>query len=113
MLRGPHSKLRFLPSAEFELRAAGAFEDVHDFFVEVPLRCGGAAGRDIEYEHVGEVAAALEVAGGSLDAEAWPERGFDREQIDSIVFGDRQAFRFHPFEIGIDAVARLGWFVHR
>src|SRR3979409_1626063 len=88
-LRGPHSKLRFLPSAN-------------------SLRGCRAAWRNVEHEHVGESGAALEVHGGALDPVACPWGGLHRIEIDAEILGDRQALILDPVQIGVDAVARLG-----
>ena len=91
----------------FDLGRAGAFEHIDDFFVEVPLRRRGAAGRDVEHEHVGEIAAALEMHRRAVDAVARPRRGLDVEQVDAVILDDRNAFALEPIEIRVDAVARL------
>ena len=92
---------------EFDLGRAGAFEDADHVLVEVALRRGRAARRQVEHEHVGEVAAALEMHRRRFDAGARPHRGLDLEEVDAVVLGDRQAFLLDPVEIGVDAVARL------
>ena len=102
-----------LAVGELDLRAAGAFEHVVDVLVEVALRRGRAAGRDVEHEHVGEIAAALEVQGRALDAVARPMGGRHREAIDAEVLGHREALALDPVEIGVDAVAGLVGFAHR
>ena len=73
---------------EFELGRAMAFKHIDDFFVEMPLRRRRLARRDIEHEHIGEIAAALEVHRRAVDAVTRPRRGLDAEQIDAIVLGD-------------------------
>jgi len=83
--------------AEFELRAAGALQHIDHLLVEMPLRDGRAAGQDFEQEHVGEVAAALEMAGRSFDSKARPHLGLDVEEIDAIVLRDGQALLLYPF----------------
>ena len=90
---------------EFDLGRAVAFEHVNDFLVEMPLRRGRFARRNLQDEHVGEVAASLQMHRRALDAIARPRRGLDGEQIDAIVLGDRDAFPLEPIEIGIDAVS--------
>ena len=106
-LFAPHSKLRLVPSAISTWVEPCAFEHVDHFFVEMPLRRRRAAGRDVEHEHVGEIAAALEMHRRALDAVARPGRGLDVEQVDAVILDDRNAFALEPIEIRVDAVTRL------
>ena len=108
----PPFKAAFAAVGKFELRRAGALEHIVDVFVEVALRRGRAAWRDVEQEHVAEVAAALQVHGGAFDAIARPQPGFDLEEIDAVILGDREAFAGDPVEIGVDAIAGGNLFVH-
>ena len=57
---------------EFELGRAVALEHVDDFFVEMALRRRRFSRRDLEDEHVGEIAAALQVHRRAVDAVARP-----------------------------------------
>jgi hypothetical protein len=98
--------------AELELRAARPLEDVNDLLVEMPLRRGGGAGRNVDQEHVGEVAAALEMHRGAVDAVARPRRGCDGEEIDAVALDHRDGFALDPIEIRIDPVARLSGLAH-
>src|SRR5262249_34704918 len=103
-----------LAVGELELRAARAFEHVVDVLVKVALRRGRAAGQDVDHEHVGEVAAALEVHGGALDAVAVarPRPRQHNVKVDAEVLGDEQPLALDPIEIGVDAVAKLLLRVH-
>ena len=102
-LFSPHSKLRSAAVRELELRAAVPLEHVDDLFVEMALRRGRVAGRDLEHEHVGEVAAALQVHRRAVDAVARPRRGLHVEQVDAVILDERDALGLQPVEIGIDA----------
>ena len=91
----------------FDLGRAMAVEHIDDLFVEVPLRRRRAAGRDVEHEHVGKIAAALEMHRRAVNAVARPWRGLDVEQVDAVILDDRNGFALEPIEIRVDAVARL------
>ena len=67
------------------------------------LRRGAAAGRDLEQEHAGEIAAAFEMKGRALHAVARPWHGLDREGVDREILMDEDAFLLDPLLIGIDA----------
>jgi hypothetical protein len=97
---------------EFELGRAAALEHVADVLVEMALRQRRFAGRNVEHEHAGEIAAPFHVHGAALHAVARPVGGRDLEQIEAVVLGDRQALLLHPVEVRIDAVARLLLFAH-
>src|SRR5690349_16208633 len=43
----------------------------------------------------------------AVDAVTRPRRGRHVEQVDAVVFGERQSFALEPIEIGIDAVTRV------
>ena len=53
---------------KLDLRAAAAFVDVHDLFVEMPDRLGRLPGRNIDQEEVAEVAASAQVHGSAVHA---------------------------------------------
>jgi hypothetical protein len=97
---------------ELDLRRARPLEHVVDVLVEVTLRRRRSARRDVEQEHVGEVAAADEMHRGALHAEARPHGGFDREQVDAVILGDLHAFLRDPVEIRIDIVAGVEFLRH-
>src|SRR5262249_6797082 len=78
-----------------------------DLLVEMTLRAGRAPGRNVEQEHVGEIAPPLEVHGGAPDAVARPDRSRNLEKIDAVILGDGKSFPGDPIEIRIHAVARL------
>ena len=92
---------------EFDLRRAGAFEHVDHVFVKVLLGQRRLARPDVEDEHVGEVAASLQMDSCTLYAITRPRLRLDRKQVDAVMFGDGNALAGDPFEIGIDAIARL------
>src|SRR5262249_37230071 len=87
--------------------AAVAGEDVDDLLVEMFLRRGLRARAEIEHEDRNEVAAALEMGDGTLDAEARPWRGRDCEQIDAEILGQRHRLLVAPGEIGVDEELRM------
>src|SRR5579862_3432994 len=93
---------------EFKLGRAVAFQNVDDFFVEVTLRARRFARRNLKDEHVGEIAAPLQMHRRTVDAEARPWGSRHVEQINAVVLDERDAFALEPFEIGIDAVTGLG-----
>src|SRR3984893_11906878 len=95
------------PVGKLDLGRAGPLEYIDHDLIEMTLRRGRAARWDVEHEHIGKVAAALEMNRRRLDAVAWPHRGLDRKQVDRVVLEHPQPFRPDPVEIGIDAVARL------
>ena len=98
--------------SHFDLGRAGALQHVIDVLIEMALGLGGAARRQVQQEHVAEVAAALQMHGGALDAKARPHLRLDREEVDAIVLGDGDAFLGDPVEIGVYAVAGGGGFAH-
>src|ERR1700719_5425006 len=89
------------PVGKLDLGRAGPLEYIDHVLIEMTLRRGRAARWDVEHEHVGEVAAALEMHRRRLDASARPHRGLDLEEVDAEILGDRQALLLDPVEIGI------------
>src|SRR5205085_5273847 len=92
-------------------RAAVARQHVDDFFIEVLLRRTPPGRWKIEHEYGYEVAAALEIGNGAVDAEARPGPGLDLEEIDAEILDDRNVFPLGPVDIGIEQ--QLGMFPHR
>ena len=90
---------------KFDLGRAGALQHVDHVLVKVALRGGGAAGRNIEHEHICKIAAARQMHGGGRHPGARPQRGLDRKQVDGDIVGDLEPFGRDPVQIGIDAVA--------
>ena len=66
MLFAPHSKRMAAAVGEFDLRAPVTFEHVEHVLVEVALRHGRSGGGDVEQQHAGEIAAALQMHRGAL-----------------------------------------------
>src|SRR5262249_34016650 len=73
------------PVAHLDRRAAVAREHVDHFLEHVPLRRALCARREIEDEDRDEVAAALQVCNGTLDAEARPRRRWDLNEVDAEI----------------------------
>src|SRR5205814_9896654 len=61
-----------LARGRLDARAPASGEDVHDLFVEVPLRRGLAARRDLHDLHIDEVPAAGEMRERAFRLEPWP-----------------------------------------
>src|SRR5690242_10161500 len=71
------------------------------------LRGGGFSRWNVQYEHIGKIAAPLEVNRAAIDAVARPGRGRDIEQIDAEILRQRDAFLGEPVEIRVDAISGL------
>src|ERR1700730_11262516 len=95
------------PVGKLDLGRAGPLEYIDHVLIEMTVRRGRPARWYVEHEHIGEIAAALEMNRRRLDAVARPHRGLDRKQVDRVVLEHSQPFRLDPVEISIDAVARL------
>src|SRR5437870_8889409 len=99
-----------LARRRFDARAAPSGEDVDDFLVEMPLRRGLAARRDLDDLHVDEIASPGEVRERAVCFEARPGRDVKIEQVQTESLVDRDPFLRDPVLIWIDEEARL---VHR
>src|SRR5437879_3175851 len=94
----------------FDARAAAPGEDVHDLFVEMPLRRGLATRRNLNDLHIDEVASPGEVRERALRLEARPRRDVETEKIQAKAFVDRDPLLRDPILVWVDEEARL---VHR
>ncbi len=99
-----------LARRRLDARASAAGEDVHDRFVEVALRRGLAARRDLDDLHVDEVAATGEVREGALRLEPRPRCQVELQEIEAEALVDGDLFLRHPLLVRIDQESRL---VHR
>src|SRR5581483_6047806 len=76
-------------------------EHVHDLFVQMALRRGAPAGRELADVHVREVAAAQAVREGAARLHPRPRRELERQQVEAEVLVDRDALALRPLAVGV------------
>src|SRR5437899_12007171 len=86
----------------FDAGASASGEDVDDLLVQMPLRRGLAARRDLDDLHVDEIASPGEVRERALRLEARPGRDVEVEQVEAEALVDRDPFLRDPVLVWID-----------